>query len=419
MWADLGLDLDKHDALLAALGEGYQSVYLAQRGRPKAMEYFDFVMSEVHGLRVKELIDGKRAGKIVVGSFCVFVPEELILAANGISVGLCAGAEFGTAEAEHYLPRNTCSLIKSAFGFALEKVCPFIEAADVIVGENTCDGKKKSFEMFAGLVDDFYAMDMPQTKSVEGVALLRAEYGRLASKLESASGSKITVDSLKQAIVTVNAKRQAIQRLDRLRAARPAAISGLDGLLANQIYFFDDPERFTASVHSLCDELEERIGAGQGVVDKDAPRLLISGCPMSVPNWKVHSLVEGLGAVVVGEESCVGARGTQNLTSDDASTIDELLDAITDRYAKIDCAIFTPNPGRVDHVASMASELGADGVIHYALQFCTPYQMEAPQVDARLTAAGVPVLCVDSDYSTGDAEQLRTRIGAFVEQLRR
>ncbi len=419
MWADLGLDLDKHDALLAALGEGYQSVYLAQSGRPKAMEYFDFVMSEVHGLRVKELLDGKRAGKIVVGSFCVFVPEELILAANGIAVGLCAGAEFGTAEAERYLPRNTCSLIKSAFGFALEKVCPFIAAADVIVGENTCDGKKKSYEMFAGLVDDFYVMDMPQTKSAEGLALLRAEYGRLASKLETSSGSKITVATLKAAIATVNAKREAIQRLDRLRAARPAAISGLDGLLANQVFFYDDPARFTASVHRLCDEVEERIGVGQGVVDRDAPRLLISGCPMSVPNWKVHSLVEGLGAVVVGEESCVGARGTQNLTAEDATTVDGLLDAITDRYAKIDCAIFTPNPGRVDHVASMASELGADGVIHYALQFCTPYQMEAPQVDERLTAAGVPVLCVESDYSTGDAEQLRTRIGAFIEQLRR
>jgi hypothetical protein len=93
MWAELGLDLEKHDALLTGLGQVYTDIFLAQKNRPDGMGYFDFVMSEVHGLRIKELIDAKAAGKIVVGSFCVFVPEELVLAANGINVGLCVGAD--------------------------------------------------------------------------------------------------------------------------------------------------------------------------------------------------------------------------------------------------------------------------------------------------------------------------------------
>jgi hypothetical protein len=38
------------------------------------MRYLDFVMGEVHGLRIKELVDAKAAGGIVVGAFCVFVP---------------------------------------------------------------------------------------------------------------------------------------------------------------------------------------------------------------------------------------------------------------------------------------------------------------------------------------------------------
>ncbi len=418
MWADLGLDLEKHDALLAALGAGYQQTYLTQQGRPEGMGYFDFVMSEVHGLRIKELLDAKQAGRLVVGSFCVFVPEEIILALGGVSVGLCAGAEFGTAEAERYVPRNTCSLIKSAFGFALEKVCPFLAVSDLVVGENTCDGKKKSYERFAGLVNEFYSMDLPQTKSPEGLALLRAEYGRFATALSERAGVPLEVGRLRQAIETVNAKRRALHRLDKLRAARPAPISGLDGLLANQVAFYDDPERFTGSVNALCDELERRIGASDGVFPGDAPRILISGCPMAVPNWKIHSLVEGLGAVVVGEESCVGARGNQKLTAGDADTVDGLLDAIADRYAEIDCAIFTPNPSRGEHVAAMKDELGADGVIHYALQFCTPYQMEAPEIERRMERDAIPFLAIDTDYSAGDGEQLRTRIEAFVEQIR-
>jgi len=57
MWKDLGLDLEAHDMLLEVLGTAYQDIYLAQKDRPVGMGYFDFVMSEVHGLRIKELMD--------------------------------------------------------------------------------------------------------------------------------------------------------------------------------------------------------------------------------------------------------------------------------------------------------------------------------------------------------------------------
>ena len=79
------------------------------------------------------------------------------------------------------------------------------------------------------------------------------------------SGRKVTAASLKQGIEIVNAKRRAVKRLAALRAADPAPISGLDALLVNQVFFYDDPLRFTDAVNKLCDELEERIKQGAGV----------------------------------------------------------------------------------------------------------------------------------------------------------
>jgi benzoyl-CoA reductase/2-hydroxyglutaryl-CoA dehydratase subunit BcrC/BadD/HgdB len=419
MWTGLGLDLDQHDALLAALGELYTDTYLSQPDRPDGMGYFDFVMSEVHGLRIKELVDARAAGRIVVGSFCVFVPEELVLAAGGICVGLCAGAEFGTEHAERYLPRNTCALIKSFFGFGLEKVCPYLASCDLVVGENTCDGKKKAYEIFADMVPgEFMALDMPNTKSTEGRAVLKRAYLDLIATLERLSGTTITAESLTAGIETVNAKRRALHRLNGLRRADPSPISGLDALLANQIAFYDDPERFTASLETLCDELEQRIDDGVGVAAAGTPRIVLSGCPMAVPNWKLPAIVERAGAVIVGEESCIGERGQQNLVAADGDTVDELLDNLVDRYFAIDCAVFTPNPTRPQHTAGIAERASADGVIHYALQFCTPYQMEAPLLERVVERGGLPVLRVDTDYSQEDVEQLRTRVEAFIEQLR-
>ncbi|OGK09493.1 MAG: 3-hydroxyacyl-ACP dehydratase [Candidatus Riflebacteria bacterium RBG_13_59_9] len=417
MWDSLGLDLAAHDALLGILRQGYCQIFMSQLNRPGGMVYFDFVMSEVHGLRVKELLDGKAAGHKVLGAYCTFVPEEIVRAADATLVGLCSGADFATEEVEKLLPRNTCALIKSAFGFLLGKVCPYIEAADMIVGENTCDGKKKSYEVLKDLVPNFYVMNLPQMKTDEGRALLKAEYERFKNAVEELTGNTIDVVRLKKAMEIVNNKRSALHRLNSFRGADPVPISGLDALLANQVFFYDDPARFTDSVNKLGDELEKRVQEGEGVFPKGTPRILMSGCPMAVPNWKVPWIVESSGAVIVGEESCVGERGTRNLTSDQGSTYGELLDNIVDRYFKIDCAIFTPNPDRQQHIEEMYEDYRADGVIHYGLQFCQPYQMEAMPIEKNLEQKGIPVLRIETDYSMEDVEQIKTRVEAFLERI--
>ena len=118
MWSSLGLDLKSHDALLSFLGSAYSDIFLSQKNRPEGMQDFDFVMSEANmDSASRGLRDAKAQGQNVIGSYCVFVPEELTSAVDGVAVGLCAGAEFNFEGAETVLPRNTCSLIKAAFGF--------------------------------------------------------------------------------------------------------------------------------------------------------------------------------------------------------------------------------------------------------------------------------------------------------------
>jgi benzoyl-CoA reductase/2-hydroxyglutaryl-CoA dehydratase subunit BcrC/BadD/HgdB len=419
MWADLGLNLEAHDALLGVLGNAYKDTFISQKNRPESMGYFDFVMSEVHGLRIKELQDARAQGQKVVGTFCVFVPDELILAADAVSVGLCAGAEFGFGEAEKLLPRNTCSLIKSFFGFKLSKVCPYVEATDMVVGETTCDGKKKAYEIFRELQPNLYVMEVPQMKNSTDKALLKSEYLKFKSAIEQLTGIKIDAKRLKKGITIVNNRRRALHRLAALRAHDPEPISGLDALLINQVAFYDNPLRFTDSANKVCDELEARIKKGMGVAPKGTPRVLIAGCPMAVPNWKLPAIVETSGGVIVGEESCVGERGTRNLVDASGNTLDALMDAIVERYFQIDCAIFTPNVERMEHIESMAKQYKADGIILYSLQFCSPYTIEAFTVEKKLGAKRIPSIRIETDYSQEDVGQLKTRVEAFLEVLKR
>ncbi len=416
MWEKLGLDLQAHDGLLEILPPLYRETILSQENRPKGMEYFDFVFSEIHGLRVKELVDHRAQGGLVVGTFCTYVPEELIIAAGGICVGLCAGAQVAEEATEQYLPRNLCALIKSSLGFKLAKVCPYIESCDLLVGETTCDGKKKYYEIL-GQFQPVHVMELPQRKDDVDRALWRSEVRRLAERLEELAGRKIEPESLREAIKVVNEKRRALLRLAELRKSDPPVISGRDALLINQIAFYDDPKRLAEKVNALCDELEERREKGIAIGGAHRPRLLLSGCPMAIPNWKLPAIIETSGALVAMDEMCTGIRYFRHLVSEEAADLEGMLDAIADRYLRIDCAVFTPNRERIEHIKELVGDYSIDAVVYYALQFCDPYTVEAFLISQELEKEGIPFLYLETDYSTEDVGQLSTRVQALVEML--
>ncbi len=418
LWADLGIDLDRHDTLLGGLGPAFQEIYLSQKDRPRGMGFYDFVVGDIHGIRVHELQEHARKGGKVVATYCVFVPEEFVWAAGGIPVGLCAGAQFSVPIAEEVLPRNTCPLIKSSFGFKLGRVCPYVQSSHLIVGETTCDGKKKMYEIL-GRQQPVYVMEVPNKKGPLGRALWYGEVVAFKDVIEKLTGNEITAENLAEATRKVNGRRRALKRLQALRQAVPAPISGKDGLLVNQVSFYDDVTRNTQMVNALCDELDERVAQKKGVFPASAPRILISGSPMAIPNWKLHHVIEGAGAVVVGEEACVGTRNFEDLVPETGGTVEEQLKVIADRYMQIHCACFTPNDERLEDIIRLARDLKADGVVHYNLQFCQTYASEAVKAEDALSKAGIPMLRIETDYGDEDAGQLRTRVEAFLEMLRR
>lgn len=146
---------------------------------------------------------------------------------------------------------------------------------------------------------------------------------------------------------------------------------------------------------------------------------MISGTPMAIPNWKLHHIVESLGAAVVVEESCTGTRYFENLVDESATTLDGQIRALAERYMKTNCACFTPNSARIDDIVRLAEEYKVDGIIDTNLQFCNLYSTESYLVKKALTERNLPVMHIETDYSEQDFEQLRTRVEAFLEMLRK
>ena len=417
MWTDLDIDLKSHDMLLNALGPIFQEVYLSQKNRPAGMGFYDFVVGDIHGIRVKELREHAKKGGKVVATYCVFVPEELVWAADAIPVGLCAGTQFSVPMAESVLPRNTCALIKSSFGFKLGRVCPYVQASHLIVGETTCDGKKKMFEIL-NQYQPVYVMEVPNKKTERSRQLWHGEVLAFKEVIEKLTGNQITAEKLGQAIDLVNERRQALQRLYNLRKANPVPISGKDALLATQVSFYDDAKRDTQMLNALCDELDKRVACRSGCSPYQCSPHPDFRQPHGHPQLEVapyyrDSRRRGSLRGVLYRHPVLQRPGKTA-----GENLDDQMKAIADRYMNIHCACFTPNDERLDDIVRLAKEYKADGVVHYNLQFCHTYANEAVKVEKRLEKEGIPLLRIETDYSDEDAGQLKTRIEAFLEMIK-
>ena len=314
------------------------------------------------------------------------------------------------------LPTNTCPLIKASVGARIDRTCPFFRIADMYVGETTCDGKKKAWEILAEDVP-VHVMNLPQMKRAKDVQAWAEEIETFKNIVEEFTGNKVTADKLAESIKLINNKRKALERLYDLRKNETLPISGCDALLISQIAFYDDPARFTQMTNKLCDELEKRVADGVSVVPAGTKCIMLTGTPLAIPNWKLHNIVETSGAAVVCEEMCTGTRYFEKLVDESGTTLEEQYQALANRYMNINCACFTPNSGRIDDILRLAKEYKVDGIIDVNLKFCNLYDTEGYFVERAMKEAGIPVLGIETDYTDSDAQQLRTRVSAFIEML--
>jgi benzoyl-CoA reductase/2-hydroxyglutaryl-CoA dehydratase subunit BcrC/BadD/HgdB len=265
----------------------------------------------------------------------------------------------------------------------------------------------------------FHVLEVPQKKGTRDRELWHDEVLQFKARLEELTGRTLEPAKLAEAVRTMNGKRRALARLNEFRKASDPPISGLDVLVVMQGALVDEPLRFTDRLEALNDELEDRVRRGVGVAGGRAKRIMISGCPSVMGNWKLHALVESAGAIVVCDETCTGSRYYENPVAETGDGLEAQLAAIADRYLRIECSCFSPNDERLASVARLAREFRVDGVVQYVLQYCHTYNIEAVAVAAALKEAGVPSLKIVTDYAEEDTGQLRLRVDAFLEGLLR
>lgn len=362
-------------------------------------------------MRMKEL---KENGKKVVGVFCAYTPTEMILAAGAVPVGLCGVSDEPIPFAEKNLPKNLCPLIKSSYGFAVSDTCPYFYFSDIILGETTCDGKKKMYEWMNDLKYT-HVMQLPPGRSSDAALEgWHSEMRRLKNVLSQQLGVEITDDDLRNAIRLKNRERKAILDFFEIGALKPSPLSGyeLSTLIDTNSFLFETEEKIAVLEKRTAELRQDYEDNFQSKPSR--PRILITGCPTGGVREKIIRQIEELGADIVAFENCSGPRSQKDLVDEDK---DPYL-ALAEKYLRINCSVMSPNPERIKVLGEMLEEYSIDGVIEVILQACHTFAIESHRIKKFVTEERhLPFLCLETDYSQADTGQINTRISAFLEIL--
>ena len=376
---------------------------------PRTFEEFD----EARRQAFVRVMDYKRTGGRLVGYLCSYTPLEVIDAAGAAAVGLCGTSPETIPAAEAVLPANLCPLVKSTYGFALSDKCPFTYFSDLIVGETTCDGKKKMYELL-GELKDTYVLHLPpgRGRSWEADAW-HEEVRLLKEELERRFDVEITDGALREAARRRNRLRRAVVEVLGLQRPCPPALGStelLSTLMAGS--FSLDVEAYAAQLEALAAERRAACEVGEGPVPPGAKRLMVTGCPLGGVLDKVGKTIEECGGVVVCPDDCAGERAASMPVDEGAP---DILRAIADRYLAVDCSVMTPNDARLEGILRRVGQYRVDGVVEVVLTACHTFNVESARVAAAVEGSGVPYLKLETGYSHGDAGQVGPRIAAFIE----
>lgn len=366
-------------------------------------------------LKVKE---AKERGGLVAGYFCTFTPLEILDAAGFMPVSLCGMSEETIPAAEAHLPKNLCPLIKSSYGFALSDKCPYTYFSDLLVGETTCDGKKKMFELLND-IRPTYVLQLPQSLTGDPLTQWKEELHRLIAFLEERFGVNITEEALRAAVRERNRERQARMSLMEVQKHVPPMMWGgqLYSALDGASFLFDAEQRVNDlnALRRAAENGENGVLLPDGRSSTEGKkRIMITGCPIGGVLQKTVAVIEEKGGVVVCFENCSGIKASFQMVDENAP---DIVEALAKRYLEIGCAVMAPDRKRTDLIAKLADEYKVDGMIEIDLQACTPYTVESTTIRRCAEKSGLPYLSLETDYSQSDSGQLSTRIEAFLEMI--
>lgn len=327
------------------------------------------------------------------------VPEIYIRASGANPLYLFGGSYFTDKYTEEIFPQISDPVVKSVCSILLSNQFSNIQIAAVLMPVRSASARKA----LVYLRDVGYRVIPMEEEPFLSEHVSRqfiSEQTDFLLELQAITQQPIKRKSLYTAADRITRAHKALQRLDS------ANLPALAKSFVQQTYYLTpDIENWIHAVETLV--------ASDGTIHKKPSSLLLTGSPIYFPNMKIPLILQNLG-ITDYQNNCdvpfpVNYERTLNGGKTNGNAALEVLHKL--HYETV--------RGDITHTFRMDEEAckNRKGVIYHLLKGQLMYAYEAEHLEKVCIREGIPFVCVETDYTDADTEQIRIRLEAFSELL--
>ena len=237
----------------------------------------------------------------------------------------------------------------------------------------------------------------------------------LKQELEEFIDCPIQDAALHASVRIFNRNRQLLRKIYDLRTAGKIAMTATQIQHVVKSSMVMDKGDHTALLEQLVSQLERHPEVpGPGI------RLHLSGHFCQAPKPEILDMIEGCGAIVVGDDLYHGFRYISTDVDEGGDSIDALAKWYLARNTGVPCPTRVQNNVDWDAFLLKAMEVEkADGMIVLMAKFCEPHMYYYPEVKEAFERHGVPHLLIETEHEAVALESLKTRVETFLEIVKR
>lgn len=356
----------------------------------------------------------EQQNRIIVGYLPIYIPREIIHAANGLPVGIMgAGDRKQIIKGDAYYQSYICHLPRGIIEMALDTN---LQEFDGFLFPAICDCVRNLSGMFKlskkGKFQRYF--DYPQNfDPFIGGVFYAQEMEKVMDDMFQVNKVKVSDEAIFNSIRLYNKNRKLIEDIYNIRQEYPWRLSAVETYHILRAGITIPVEEHNQILEQVVEHISKERGEPM-----DNIRVVISGSFCEQPPIGLIKSIEMAGCYIVDDDFMLGSRWIQGEIKEN---FESSLAALTNAYinqSTFSSAYYDVGNPKGDRLVKMAKERKADGIIFSAASFCDPALLDRPQMQKACDDAGIPHINFQYHENTGQFKIIKEQAGTFSDSIK-
>lgn len=376
----------------------------------KECETLSFDLNFTHAKKWK----AEKSDRILVGYLPIYVPREIIHAANGLPVGVMGvGDRKQIIKGDAYYQSYICHFPRGIIELALDKN---LDDFDGFMFPAICDcvrnlsgmfklSKKGKFQRYFDYPQNFE----PQTGGVFYIQ----EMEKVMEDMFAINKVKVTDEKLNKAIKLYNKNRKLIEAIYAIRQQYPWRLSAVETYHILRAGIVIPVEEHNEILTQVLDYINNERGEPM-----DNIRVVVTGSFCEQPPVGLIKSIEMAGCYIVDDDFMLGSRWIQEDINENSNSPLTALASAYINQSTFSSAYYDVGNPKGKRLVDLAKKRNADGIIFSAASFCDPALLDRPEMQKECDAAGIPHINFQFHENTGQFKVIKEQAGTFSDSIK-